>query len=203
MKTYRHLRGQDVWRARSISLRLWPGHGVGRYRARLHDAQALIAAGDDDVEFGRQLARQLRRWLILLPAGTGMATARATIKLLVGVPPSRSGVFSAGNGPAMRSPILGAAIDDIGSLQKFVRVSTRLTHMDPKAEYGALAVALATRCAARGTTIEPAWFAQQLTELLAGQPATEFLDRVARAVDMPGVTSRRLCSPKAWGWSAA
>ena len=146
-------------------------------------AQALIAPADDDSAFRQQLALQLRRWLVMLPAGTGMATARATIKLLVGVPPHRSGVFSAGNGPAMRSPILGAAIDDIDVLKRFVRISTRMTHTDPKAEYGALAVALATQCASRGVHNEPARFAQALAELLVNQPAEEFLDLVNRAVD--------------------
>ncbi len=149
-------------------------------------AQALIASAADDSAFARRLASQLRRWLLMLPAGTGLATAKATIKLLVGVPPDRSGVFSAGNGPAMRSPILGAAIDDLDLLRRLVRTSTRITHSDPKAEYGALPVALATRSAAQPTSVEPAAFAQQLAELLADQPAEEFLELVGRAVNSAG-----------------
>ncbi len=146
-------------------------------------AQALIAAADDDAEFGRQLASRLRRWLVLLPAGSGLATARATIKLLIGVPPDRCGVFSAGNGPAMRSPILGAAIDNVDVLKRFVRKSTRMTHTDPKAEYGALGVALAARFASQHAPVEPTRFAHALTDLLADQPAEEFLKLVRRAVD--------------------
>ncbi|TVS08433.1 MAG: hypothetical protein EA424_28605 [Planctomycetaceae bacterium] len=42
-----------------------------------------------------------------LPAGVGMATARACLKLWLGFPPKRSGVDSAGNGPAMGKAVLG------------------------------------------------------------------------------------------------
>eukprot|EP00913_Durusdinium_trenchii_P008834 g8300.t1 len=55
------------------------------------------------------------------------------------------GVFSAGNGPAMRAAIFGAAIDEEGRLVELVRLSTRITHTDPKAEFGALAVAIAAQ----------------------------------------------------------
>ena len=70
-------------------------------------AQALIESAGDPGLFTRALARRLRWWLLGLPAGVGWATLRATLKLSVGVPPTRSGVRSAGNGPAMRSALLG------------------------------------------------------------------------------------------------
>src|SRR5205823_1644411 len=51
---------------------------------------------------------------------------------------------SAGNGPAMRSALLGVCLGhDPPRLRAFVRASTRLTHTDPRAERGALLVALA------------------------------------------------------------
>src|SRR5690606_4451511 len=60
-----------------------------------------------------------------------------------------SGVYSAGNGPTMRSPILGVYYGDRpGLLAEFIRVSTRITHTDPKAERGALLIALAAHHAA-------------------------------------------------------
>ena len=111
--------------------------------------QSLIAAGNDELEFARQFARRLRYWLLGVPAGIGFATLRATIKLWLGAKPDRSGVFSAGNGPAMRSALLGVALDDLTQLQSFVRASTRITHTDPLAEYGALAVALAAHVSCR------------------------------------------------------
>lgn len=66
-------------------------------------AQCLAESPDDSEDFQRKLAWKLRLWLFCLPAGIGFATLRAILKLWLGFPPSRSGVFSAGNGPAMRS----------------------------------------------------------------------------------------------------
>ncbi len=109
-------------------------------------AQALLRQPDDADRFARSLAWGLRGWLLGLPAGIGKATLRACLKLWLGFPPSRSGVWSAGNGPAMRSAVLGVCLgDDPGRLRAFVRAATRLTHTDPRAEYGALLVALAAQ----------------------------------------------------------
>lgn len=110
-------------------------------------AQALIVSGDDVTAFRLNLAWRLRIWLLGLPAGIGLATLKAILRLWLGFPSSRSGVYSAGNGPTMRAAIIGAAIDDTRLLQEFVRVSTRMTHTDPKAEFGSLAVALAAHAA--------------------------------------------------------
>jgi ADP-ribosyl-[dinitrogen reductase] hydrolase len=111
-------------------------------------ARALLTNGDDPQKFARNLARSLRWWLIRLPAGVGMATARALIKSWLGFSPSRSGVWSAGNGPAMRSAILGLLYDrDQALCLEMVRASTRLTHTDPRAEQGALLISVATSLA--------------------------------------------------------
>lgn len=109
----------------------------------LMTAQSLLACPDDPDAFARDLGWRLRGWLAALPAGVGMATLRACLKLWLGVSPSRSGVRSAGNGPAMRAAVLGVCLGrDPDRLRAFVRASTRLTHTDPRAERGALAVAL-------------------------------------------------------------
>lgn len=109
--------------------------------------QSLLEAGEEDVEaFQTQLAKKLRLWVLCLPAGVGFATLRACFKLWLGFGPKRSGVFSAGNGPAMRSALLGAFFaGDDEKLARFVKAATTLTHTDPKATIGAMAVAL---CAA-------------------------------------------------------
>jgi len=107
-------------------------------------AQALVRSRDDVNEFQNQLARSLRWWMLTLPAGVGFATLRSVLKLWFGVSPGRSGVFSAGNGPSMRSAILGVAFGhDAERLKRYVKASTEITHADPKAYYAALAVALA------------------------------------------------------------
>ena len=157
----------------------WPGAWTHRFafgRGMVSDdtehtvfvAQCLAGGPADARAFQAALAWKLRWWLVCGPAGIGFATLRAMLKLWSGFPPSRSGVFSAGNGPAMRSAIIGAyfAGKDVGfkSTMSHVRVSTRLTHTDPKAEIAALAVALTASWAATadgapasGKVIRPYW----------------------------------------------
>eukprot|EP00456_Euglypha_rotunda_P037827 TRINITY_DN29044_c0_g1_i3.p1 TRINITY_DN29044_c0_g1~~TRINITY_DN29044_c0_g1_i3.p1 ORF type:complete len:267 (-),score=17.06 TRINITY_DN29044_c0_g1_i3:267-1067(-) len=107
-------------------------------------AEALLRAQGDAVVFEQEMARGLRWWFLSIPPATGFATMRACLQLLLGFGPARSGVFSAGNGPAMRSALIGVYFrDDLDRMRSLVRVCTRITHTDVKAEYGALAVALA------------------------------------------------------------
>jgi ADP-ribosylglycohydrolase len=106
--------------------------------------QALLAASGDVERFARALAWRFRFWFLTLPAGVGRATLRSTLKLCLGFPPSRSGVWSAGNGPAMRAALLGICLGhDPELLCAYIRASSRMTHTDPRAERGALLVALA------------------------------------------------------------
>lgn len=140
---------------RRIALRLGTGpieHALMFRRGMLSDdtehacmtAQALLRAPDDPDAFMRSLAWRLRLWLLGLPASVGLGTLRAIIRLWFGWPPTRSGVGSAGNGPAMRAAILGACLgDDPDRLRSFVERSTRMTHRDPRALAGALAIARA------------------------------------------------------------
>lgn len=107
-------------------------------------AQALLASGGDAKAFAHSLAWRLRFWLLGIPAGVGKATLKGICRLWLGFSPDTSGVHSAGNGPAMRSPVLGIyAGHTTESLAKLVRASTRLTHTDERAEQGAMAVAIA------------------------------------------------------------
>ena len=115
-------------------------------------AQSLIETAGEPDAFGRALARRLRFWLLGGPAGIGWATLRSILKLWLGASPERSGVWSAGNGPAMRSALLGVCCKkDWTKLQTLVRASSRVTHTDPRAEAGALAVAVAASLAASET----------------------------------------------------
>jgi ADP-ribosyl-[dinitrogen reductase] hydrolase len=119
-------------------------------------AQALLACPDDADRFARDLAWRLRWWFLALPAGVGLATLRACLRLWVGVPPGRSGVWSVGNGPMMRAPVIGVCFaHDVPRMRTFVRASTRLTHTDPRAESAALAVALAASWRLRQGPAEP------------------------------------------------
>ncbi len=124
--------------------RLVFGHGMVSDDTE-HTVLAALAAtrsGQDAEKFGLLLARNLRFWLLCLPSSVGFATARSLVRLWLGFSPARSGVFSAGNGPAMRSAILGALHAPSPTLTAaYVRASTHITHTDPKAEVAALAVA--------------------------------------------------------------
>ena len=116
-------------------------------------AQSLIVSGGHTSLFARDFAWRLRGWLLGLPAGIGWATLRAILKLWLFLPATFQGIYSAGNGPAMRCALLGVCFaDDENKMQHLIRISTRMTHTDPKAECGALAIALATRCAFRQQT---------------------------------------------------
>jgi ADP-ribosylglycohydrolase len=135
-------------------------------------AQALIGSEGDAARFARSMSVKLRFWLAGLPAGIGWATLRAILKLWCFVPPDRSGVNSAGNGPAMRSAILGVRWGhDPAKLRELVRANTRITHTDPRAEEGALAVATAAWHASTGRETEfvvPPAFADPPTENVKG-----------------------------------
>jgi len=106
-------------------------------------AQCLASNLPDARSFQQKLGWKLRWWLLCLPAGIGFATLRAILKLWIGFPTTSSGVFSAGNGPSMRSAIIGVYFRaDEKKIREYISASTRLTHTDPKAEVAALAVAL-------------------------------------------------------------
>lgn len=117
-------------------------------------AQALLEHPDDARKFQRSLAWKFRWWFLGLPGGVGMATARACIKLWLGLPADRSGVISAGSGPAMRSAIIGAYFAENSEKRKeFVLASTHLTHRSWQADPVALAVAECAALAVAG----PGW----------------------------------------------
>lgn len=144
--------------------------------------QSLLTADGDVLNFQRELASRLRLWLLSLPAGTGLATARAILKLWVGFSPPSSAVFSAGNGSAMRSAILGVLLP-LEQIKEFVVASTEITHSDPKAQWGALAVALAAHLASYGRNVDPNEYLSLLATQLESEPAEEFLNLMRLACE--------------------
>ena len=141
-------------------------------------AQALLRHGEDPERFARHLAWSLRWWLLRLPAGVGFGTLRAVLKLWLGFSPATSGVGSAGNGPAMRSAIIGACLRHApAKLAAFCNASSRLTHGDPRAAEGATAIALAAALAVASDagSLVPAQVLQQLRHHLSGRELLEHL----------------------------
>ncbi len=119
-------------------------------------AQCLLCHPDSPERFARRLGWCLRGWLLSLPAGIGFATLRAIGKLWLGFPPRSSGVYSAGNGPAMRVAIIGAFFaHDAERRAAYVAASTRMTHTDPKALIGATVIAELAAWTVRERLTEP------------------------------------------------
>ena len=104
-------------------------------------AQSLIESGAEPDLFAKCLSKRIKRWFLQIPAGIGWATLRSGIKLILGWNYNHSGVMSAGNGPAMRSAIIGVSIANDELRDQLVRISTRMTHIDDRALEGALLVA--------------------------------------------------------------
>jgi len=144
--------------------------------------RSLVISAGDAYEFERELSRQLKRWLLSLPAGIGLATLRACIKLLLGFSPIRSGVFSAGNGPAMRSALIGVWADSETQVRELVSRCTRITHTDPKAEEGALLVARAARLTVNGSKLEPVDFLNEEIKEIEGDELRETLTAAVEAL---------------------
>jgi len=108
-------------------------------------SQSLLAHPERADLFARRLAWCLRWWFASLPAGIGFATLRAILRLWLGFGPARSGVRSAGNGPAMRSAPIGAFFANAPEKRRaYLEAATRITHTDSRALTGAVAVALVT-----------------------------------------------------------
>ena len=118
-------------------------------------AAAMHSHRDDVNAFQRSFVWKLRWWLLGLPAGVGLSTAKAILRLWIGFPPSKSGVRSAGNGASMRSAIVGALwADDDAKRREFTLAACRLTHTDPRAEESVLLVAEAAAMASNGSPAE-------------------------------------------------
>jgi ADP-ribosylglycohydrolase len=71
----------------------------------------------------------------------------------------------------MRAAILGATIHDTPKLLEFVRASSSLTHTDPKAEFGAVAVALAARESSQHDSVNAERWLELLSQALPSEAA--------------------------------
>jgi ADP-ribosylglycohydrolase len=99
----------------------------------------------------------------------GRATTASARRILAGVAWDRAGEPPpyAGNGAAMRSGPLGAIWpDDLEQVREAALQQARITHLDPRAAAGAVAIAGAAALAARRTPIDPILFLQELRELV-------------------------------------
>lgn len=109
-------------------------------------AESIIEGGFDPQRAARIFGRKLRGWFWTIPPGIGLSTAKACLKLTVGLP---SGISSAGNGAAMRAAPAGLAAVDPEALSVAL---AQVTHTDPRGVEGAVAVAHAVSRLVRGGT---------------------------------------------------
>jgi ADP-ribosyl-[dinitrogen reductase] hydrolase len=129
---------------------------------------ALARHPDDARAFQQDFAKRLRLWFLSVPPGIGLSTVKACLRLTVGLGPHRSGIYSAGNGSAMRSAVLGAAFaHDPAARIAFVEACSRVTHTHPLALAGSQLIALAT---ALSTTGQTAAFEGQAKQLAPDWP---------------------------------
>jgi ADP-ribosyl-[dinitrogen reductase] hydrolase len=145
-------------------------------------AQALLAASDDVDGFARALAWKLRWWLAGLPPAVGWGTLRALVRAWLGFSPGRSGVSSAGNGAVMRAPIIGAWFADPDRIAPFVTASTAITHRDPRANAGALAIALAAHHAVYDPAIAAGVVLDDIRSRVTDHELLRALDRVGEGL---------------------
>ena len=130
-------------------------------------AQALIVSNGDVDAFLKSFAWKLRFWLLGLPAGIGLATLKSIIKLWFGFSGRNSGIFSAGNGPAMRSAIIGACYgEDEKKLKQLIKACTRITHMASLKNY-----------------ISGQEYYEKMEKFLEGENAKEFLELLKKIVE--------------------
>ena len=110
---------------------------------------ASVIESEGDPERARVAFRKaLLAWCARLPFGVGLATLRASGRILTGR--TESGVCSAGNGAAMRSSVLGACFPDDGARRRaLARALARVTHTDARAVEGAVYAAELTALCVR------------------------------------------------------
>jgi ADP-ribosyl-[dinitrogen reductase] hydrolase len=117
-------------------------------------AQSLARHPDDAARCAADFRRALLGWFCRLPWGIGRATAIACLRIILGLRPS--GVQSAGNGAAMRAPIIGAFFClEHEQREQFGRALAEVTHRDPRAVEGALYTAEMAAVCARNSAAMP------------------------------------------------
>lgn len=124
---------------------------IGKWGITSDDTQlanmALIAfresQGDPD-RFVGLLSKKYLHWFLCLPPTLGLATLRSCLKMFLGLDPRHCGVNSSGNGPLPRALVLGWELAKSPSFDKYIELSTRLTHTGHEALVASQALARLT-----------------------------------------------------------
>ena len=157
---------------------------------------AYLESGGDVESFKKAFAKLLRKWLLTLPAGIGLGTLRAISKSFF-AGPNRSGVKSAGNGPAMRAGLIGLMANDDQHLRELNAASTRITHSDQRAEEGAWVVAHAARFASQQAVTDPLKFVRSITPKLEGEELRQHFLAIEEGITS-GLTPKEFAANRGW-----
>jgi len=107
-----------------------------------HIAYLALKKSDGDPElFARNLVKKFTLWFICLPPTLGLATLRACFKMLLGLDPKDCGVKSSGNGPLPRAILLGWELAKNPDFDKYIELSTLITHKGYEARVASQALA--------------------------------------------------------------
>jgi len=162
-------------------------------------AAAVVSANGDLLVFQKQLAHHLRIWFLGLPAGIGWASLRACLRLLIGFSPQKSGVFSAGNAPAMRVALLGVCYgDQAEKLTTYVKAATVISHTDNKAYYAALSIAIAAHLSTQRVRVTSSDYYAAIQAYLqedeAGKALSLLIKEVCKSVEKGEKTTDFACA---------
>ncbi|MBE9047367.1 ADP-ribosylglycohydrolase family protein [Pleurocapsales cyanobacterium LEGE 10410] len=152
-------------------------------------AQSLIASGGNTAKFSHYLAWRLRFWLIAFPPSASSTTLKSTLKLCLGSSPQTSGIDSIDNSAAVRSIIIGVCYgNEPSKLLSLVKAATTITHNNPQAVLGAIAIAVASYLAANEFLVAPQDYYQTLQKFLidfdaalSDKETTAFLSLIEQA----------------------
>lgn len=122
---------------------------VGRWGITSDDTQlahisylALQQSKGDPDLFAQILVKKFTLWFLCLPPTLGLATLRSCLKMLLGLDPNRCGVHSSGNGPLPRAMVLGWELAQSEDREKFVDISTKITHTGHEAMVASRALSI-------------------------------------------------------------
>lgn len=123
--------------------------GVGLVSSDSHrmlmTLQAILRSRSQLELFRRNFAMRLRFYLFSMPVLAGKATWIAAIRLCLGVSPDQSGINSDDNSPLINALAIATVMQGTGhSVERWVAVSSEVTHIKPEVVESSVLVARAT-----------------------------------------------------------
>ena len=165
--------------------KLEPGQWTDDTQMTVALAEAILEAGGFDPEV---VAKRFARWVTEGPRYPGYTCVTACRRLAEGVPWDRAGdPNGAGCGSAMRAAPIGLLHpDDPEAVYRDSSLQSVITHKDPRAVAGSVAVAYAVSRLVHGGRVEPGEFASEVAEFVRpiSPEMAERIEEVAELVSL-------------------